>query len=121
MATITVTTGVDLVDASDGELSLREAIIEANSTASADQIVLDEALRGMTLVLGRSLPTVTDGLVIDSDSATDKLDLTRLGVEMDAVSLTSGRIEVDVTGNGAADFAINFENNALLAPGDILL
>lgn len=59
--------------------------------------------------------------IVDFESGVDVVDLTRLGVEADAVDVSRGRIEVDVTGNGAADFAINFANNALLAPGDILV
>jgi hypothetical protein len=39
MATFTVTTGADVVDANDGVLSLREAVAAANATAAADTIV----------------------------------------------------------------------------------
>lgn len=40
LATLTVTTPLDVVDPQDGQLSLREAIIQANSTQGADQIEL---------------------------------------------------------------------------------
>jgi len=38
MAYLTVTTQVDVVDPSDGQLSLREAVAQANATAAADTI-----------------------------------------------------------------------------------
>lgn len=40
MATFLVTTNSDVIDENDGLLSLREAIIEANSTAEDDTIEL---------------------------------------------------------------------------------
>ena len=51
MAYLTVTTQVDVVNPSDGQLSLREAVAQANSSASADTIRFIAALEGTTLVL----------------------------------------------------------------------
>ncbi len=44
MATITVTTALDKVDATDGLTSFREAVAQANATAAADKIVFDSSL-----------------------------------------------------------------------------
>lgn len=51
MATFTVTTAADVVNASDGVLSLREAVTQANSTTAADTIVFAAGLETQTLVL----------------------------------------------------------------------
>ena len=51
MATFTVTTTADVVNATDGKLSLREAVAQANATAAADTIVFGSAIEGRTLVL----------------------------------------------------------------------
>ena len=39
MATLTVTTAADVVNAADGVLSLREAVVQANATGAPDTIV----------------------------------------------------------------------------------
>lgn len=73
MATFTVTTASDTVNASDGVLSLREAVQQANATAAADRIVFSGALEGQTLTLTQGQLTVAGGpdltnqLVIDGD------------------------------------------------------
>ena len=51
MAYLTVTTQADVVDAGDGKLSLREAVAQANGSASANTIRFTAALEGKTLVL----------------------------------------------------------------------
>ena len=51
MATFTVTTSCRRGEASDGKLSLREAVTQANATAAADTIVFASGLEGKTLVL----------------------------------------------------------------------
>lgn len=50
MATYTVTTNADVVDAADGVLSLREAIAAANATAAADTIVFSAAVSNSLFV-----------------------------------------------------------------------
>ena len=64
---LVVTTLADVVDVTDGLLSLREAIGEANARAEGDTITFAGALRGGTIVLTADLPTITDDLVIDGD------------------------------------------------------
>ena len=74
MAYLTVTTQADVVDPGDGQLSLREAVAQANATAGADYIKFVLTLEGQTLVLtGGELP-VTQDLTIDGDRNHDGTD-----------------------------------------------
>jgi CSLREA domain-containing protein len=66
-ATFQVTTLADVIDASDGVLSLREAIDQANATPGADTITFAESIRGGTIELTSELPTITDDVTIDGD------------------------------------------------------
>src|SRR5690242_18309378 len=85
MAYLTVTTQADVVDPSDGQLSLREAVAQANATAGADYIKFVVTLEGQTLVLtGGELP-VTQDLTIDGDRNHD-------GTVMTIDGHASGRI-----------------------------
>ena len=49
LATFTVTTNLDVVDASDGVLSLREAIADANAAADADTIETSPSVERQSL------------------------------------------------------------------------
>ncbi|MFO1037745.1 MAG: hypothetical protein U1E45_12930 [Geminicoccaceae bacterium] len=73
MATFTVTTAADVVNASDGKLSLREAVAQANATAGADTIVFSSAIEsaGATLTLSQGELAVTSDITIDGDSNDD--------------------------------------------------
>ena len=51
MTYLTVTTQADVVDPGDGQLSLREAVAQANASAGADSIKFVVTLEGQTLVL----------------------------------------------------------------------
>ena len=51
MASIVVTTALDVVNAGDGLTSLREAVTAANDNADADSIAFAVALSGQTLIL----------------------------------------------------------------------
>ncbi len=76
MATFTVTTTLDTVDAGDGKLSLREAVAQANATEVADTIVFGNAIDGKTLVLTKGeLPIVRDAY-IDGDQNEDGVRVT---------------------------------------------
>ncbi len=67
MAYLTVTTQADVVDPGDGQLSLREAVAQANATASADYIKFVLTLEGQTLVLTGGELVVSQDLTIDGD------------------------------------------------------
>jgi predicted outer membrane repeat protein len=86
-ATYTVTTNAD-----SGAGSLRQAIIDANTTTGvADTISFDQSLSGQTITLTSSLPRITNGagLTIDGGSA----DITKSGANQHRVLLvTSGKL-----------------------------
>jgi hypothetical protein len=66
MVTYTVTTTSDVVDPSDGELSLREALALADSDpTTADTILFSDAVQGGTIVLAGSQLTVASDVTID--------------------------------------------------------
>ena len=72
MATITVTTANDVVNAGDGVLSLREAVAQANATATAaDTILFAAGLEGQTLQLTGGQIAITRDLTIDGDANND--------------------------------------------------
>ena len=65
--TFVVTTLADVVDATDGVLSLREAVDLANTSPGLDRITFAESLRGGVIRLVGEGLTITDDLVIDGD------------------------------------------------------
>ena len=76
MATFTVTTAADVVDATDGRLSLREAVSLANAVADADSIRFAKGLEGRKLVLTGGELEVTHDLAIDGDRNHDGTGVT---------------------------------------------
>ncbi|MFZ1425900.1 MAG: M10 family metallopeptidase C-terminal domain-containing protein [Geminicoccaceae bacterium] len=106
MAYITVTTAVDVVNPSDGRLSLREAVAQANASAGADTIRFLAALEGKTLVLtGGELAITADvtingsggqadgNVTIDADHASRVLSISggQTDVHLSHLSITNGR------------------------------
>jgi hypothetical protein len=79
MTTFTVTTAQDLVSSSDGKLSLREAVQQANATPAADTIQFAGALEGQTLVLSGGELVVRQDLSIDGDADNDGREVTVSG------------------------------------------
>ncbi len=79
MATFTVTTAADRVDAGDGALSLREAVQRANATAAADRVVFADALEGRTLTLTRGQLDLTADVAVDGDRDGDGTGVTLSG------------------------------------------
>lgn len=65
MAYLTVTTQTDVVDPGDGQLSLREAVVQANASAGADIIRFTAAVVGKELVLTGGELVVTDSVAIN--------------------------------------------------------
>ena len=70
MTTFTVTTAADVV-ANDGELSLREAVAQANATAAADTIVFARHRRGADLTLSGGELVLRQDVRIDGDQNND--------------------------------------------------
>lgn len=72
MLAITVTTNLDVVDAQDGVVSLREAVAEANAVAGADVIDFDPALWAdgpTTILLTQGYLHVQDAVTIHGPGA----------------------------------------------------
>ena len=70
MATFTVTTMADVVNAGDGVLSLREAVTQANATIAADTIEFAPLIEGQTLVLSGGELTVSHDLRVNGEGVT---------------------------------------------------
>ena len=68
MATFTVTTAADVVNAGDGVLSLREAIAQANATTAADTILFASNIAGATIALTQGELAVSRDLTIDGNA-----------------------------------------------------
>jgi hypothetical protein len=62
---LVVTTALDVVDATDGLTSLREAVSYANLKAGADTVTFDASLAGSVLRLTRGEIEITDAVTID--------------------------------------------------------
>src|SRR4051794_3599972 len=69
MATFTVTTATDAV-ADDGQLSLREAIAQADASAGPDTIRFAPDLEGSTLRLAGGPLVLSGGVTVDGDADT---------------------------------------------------
>jgi hypothetical protein len=78
MSTLTVTTAADSV-ADDGNLSLREAVAQANATADADTIRFADGLEGKTLVLTHGELVLRREVTIDGDRDNDGKEVTLSG------------------------------------------
>jgi CSLREA domain-containing protein len=76
MATFTVTTLDDTVDASDGKLSLREALAAANDKPNADTVVFASALEGGKITLSGSQLEIHSAVTITGDSDHDGAGVT---------------------------------------------
>jgi Ca2+-binding RTX toxin-like protein len=96
MATFTVTTAADRVDAGDGALSLREAVARANASAGADTILFAGALEGRTLTLTEGQLAVAADITIDGDRNDDGDRVTLDGNQNGRVLAISGGGGTDV-------------------------
>jgi hypothetical protein len=90
MATFTVTRAADVVDPNDGQLSLREAVAQANATTAADTIVFAGALEGATLVLTRGELVVSRDIRIDGDQNNDGTEVGLSGGDTSRILRSSG-------------------------------
>ena len=108
MATFTVNTAADVVDGNFSQLSLREAVSQANATVAADKIVFAGPLEGQALVLTGGELQVTRDLTIEGDTDQDGTGVTIDGnqngrllhitgsatdVELSGLTLTGGAVD----------------------------
>ena len=128
MATFTVTTAADVVNAGDGVLSLREAVDRANATGAADSIVFARALEGSTLTLTGGQLFVNNATNIDGDGNNDGVRVTIDGNAQDRIfrvvgessftdlNIVNGLVDEDDDGGGMlvlGDIEVSV-NNCLL-------
>ena len=93
MATFTVTTTADVVDAGDGVLSLREAVTQANATTAADTIVFASAIEGQALMLTGGELVLNEDTNLDGDQNNDGITVTLDGNRhYDSEGLAGSRI-----------------------------
>ncbi|MFO1036545.1 MAG: right-handed parallel beta-helix repeat-containing protein [Geminicoccaceae bacterium] len=76
MATFTVTTSADSVSATDGKLSLREALTLANANPDADTITFAAELEGKTIQLTKGQLDITSDVTITGDPDHDRIGVT---------------------------------------------
>ena len=110
MAYLTVTTPFDVVSPGDGQLSLREALAQANGSGGPDTIRFAATVVGKTLVLtGGELTVSDDGVGIDAanrDRLFEKGFSTKSGGKRgvglhwcaNAVNAMGGRLSVESDG-----------------------
>ena len=130
MATFTVTTVADTVDAGDGVLSLREAVRQANATAAKDTILFAPALEGRTLTLSRGELAITQDVALDGDRNGDGTRVTLDGDDRFCVLLVAGSggggvdletTDLDIVDGGFEDmFNFTFGSGITLLEGNTL-
>ncbi len=101
---LTVTTNLDVVDAYDGKISLREAIARASA---GDAITFALSLKGQTIKLAGSQLEITQGITVDASSLYDaKNDVPGVMLDADGKSrvfyLTGGTTSQPITLKGLA-------------------
>ena len=99
MAYLTVTTQFDVVAPGDGQLSLREAIAQANSSDGLDTIRFSAAVVGQTFVLTGGQLSITDDVTIDGNNGGSAAQTTVDANHASRVlSITGGGTEVALNG-----------------------
>jgi hypothetical protein len=100
MATFTVTTATDAV-ADDGQLSLREAIAQADASAGPDTIRFAPDLEGSTLRLAGGPLVLSGGVTVDgdADASGDRVTLDAHGASR-VLEIAGGDADVALHGLG---------------------
>ena len=116
---LVVTTALDVIDANDGLLSLREAILLANADAAADTITFAAGLAGQTMAMQYSPFALTSDITIDGDVDGDnKADITISGGNLRSIfGMTGAATDVDLRSLTLADANTPASGGAILANG----
>ncbi len=95
---LVVTTENDIVDSTDGLLSLREAVAIANGAADADTITFAASLAGKTITLTGGALALTEDVSIDGDiNGDNKADIAISGNDASGIFTISGpQTDVDL-------------------------
>ena len=125
MATFTVTTAADIVNAADGVLSLREAVSQANITVAADTIVFSGAVESQTLVLTGGPISINNDTTIDGDQNNDGIQAIVSGGNetgiLSAIGDSTSLSLVDIQlRDGSVDYEVNNNGGALSFNGESL-
>ena len=110
MATFTVTTAADVVNAGDGVLSLREAVQQANATTAADTIQFANVLESQTLTLTQGQLTLagdpegsSNRLTVDGDANDNGSRVTISGGDQSRVLAIQDGADVSISGLSISD------------------
>lgn len=126
MAVITVTTALDVVDAGDGVVSLREALAIANGDNGADTINFHGSLAGKTITLTGGELEITTDITINGDVTGDyRADITISGNDTSRIfNITGGATDAALlsltlrdgwsTGKGGALYAVNVNSLTII-------
>ncbi|MFO1035670.1 MAG: calcium-binding protein [Geminicoccaceae bacterium] len=126
MATFTVTTLTDSLNATDGKLSLREALAQANAHANADTITFASSLEGKTIALTRGQLEITSDVTITGDPDHDGSGVTidqrtdDLHEEADRVMFVEGSATdatltgLTITGGGSFNYGDAVEGGGIM-------
>jgi CSLREA domain-containing protein len=110
MATYRVTSTADTVNANDGVLTLREAVIAANAQSNSDTITFQLSGRRNTINLNSVLEISnsvsiqglgTNALTVSGRSAFDTFAVSKGTVTFERLTISNGNDNIDITGNNA--------------------
>jgi CSLREA domain-containing protein len=116
LTSFTVTSLADIVDAGDGVVTLREAVLAANADAAPDVINFQAGLNGTIALTGGQM-TITNPVTINGNGAAstiiDAQQLSRIfdvtaaagDVSLAGLTLTRGKTTAQADGGGAIRFA----------------
>jgi hypothetical protein len=122
MATFTVTTAADVVNAGDGRLSLREAVAQANATTAADTIDFGTTVEDRMLLLTGGELVVNQDLRIDGDQDNDGIEIALSGGDTSRIlNITGGGTDVRLDNltltRGSASDTDGWKGGAILLGG----
>lgn len=125
MANLVVTTGLDVVNAADGVLSLREAVALANANVDSDNISFAATLAGQTLAIISGL-VLTNNVSVNGDTNGDgDFDITlsddNIGSNDFAVFTTNAGVNARLSSLSVSGLATEDSAGAIYNNGNLTL